>query len=1025
MLSASVRRIVMWATIAALIVALYAALGFFAVPRILRSQLQEFTTEHYGRSISLGEIRFNPFKLALEMRDVALPDSDRQPMLAFKRLFVNIDIASLWRRGASFQEIALEQPFARTLIRPDGSLNLVDLAKPFADEAPPKEKEEPARLFIDKLSVTAGRALFEDRSRRSAFRAELRPITFELLDFSTTGKTGNTYSLSGASAAGERFSWNGAFGLNPLASKGQFEVTALQARTVWNYLRDSLGFEIASGVIGLAGNYDFSTAQEPLTLKVNVSRLGITDLGLRPRGSTDDYVKLASIEIAGTTADVTRQTVTVEKVRVAGGDIRAWRDAQGALNLQELAGPAPVAAAAAATAGTTDAATTTVAVPAAEPATDAPATGASAKATPAKTASSKAESPWVFSAPDISIEGLKITAEDRSVTPVAAFNISPLNAHVSGYTTAPDAGLDLTTDLKLTDSGTIKAQAKVSPDSGALTAQLEVADVDLADFQPYIAQQTSMTLLSGSLGTKLSIERSANGALEIKGDTDVGKLRTVDNALKKDFIKWDRLRLGGIHYKSEPASLRIESIRAQGPYARVIIAADQSLNVTKVLSPATNAPPPPAPPSPLPPAPDSPMPISIGTVQITNGSANFADFWIQPNYAVSLQSLNGSINGLSSNPASRAKLKLEGKVDRYAPAHIDGEVNLLAATVYSDVRMNFKGVDLSSVTPYSGRFAGYKIEKGKLSLDVTYHVDNRKLKADHKFIIDQLQLGERVESPDAVKLPLRLAVALLKDRNGVIDLDLPVGGSLDDPKFRIGPIIWKAVLNLLTKIVTAPFAMLGKLFGGSEEMNLIEFDPGSAALNPAANERLASLLKALKERPQLQLDVPGAFAPNLDRPVLVQRRLQEQLLALNQTDKPAKKRKSVSAEEETALAEKASADLAAQLADPAERYRLLTALYRQELGKDAPLPPAVTAFEETKKRGAVPTDEAIAALDDALTARIEVAESDLEDLGRQRAQAVQEVLLGSGEVDTARLFVINAPPISATGATVRLEMSLK
>jgi hypothetical protein len=163
---------------------------------------------------------------------------------------------------------------------------------------------------------------------------------------------------------------------------------------------------------------------------------------------------------------------------------------------------------------------------------------------------------------------------------------------------------------------------------------------------------------------------------------------------------------------------------------------------------------------------------------------------------------------------------------------------------------------------------------GKLSIDVAYLVENRKLNAKQKFVIDQLELGERVESADAVHLPLKLAVALLKDRNGVIDIDLPMSGSLDDPQFRMGPLIWKAFVGLITKAATAPFALLGSLFGGGEEMNLIEFDAGTSSLDAAANERLASISKALTERPALQLEVPTTYSPDLDSAAIAQRKLE-------------------------------------------------------------------------------------------------------------------------------------------------------
>jgi hypothetical protein len=386
--------------------------------------------------------------------------------------------------------------------------------------------------------------------------------------------------------------------------------------------------------------------------------------------------------------------------------------------------------------------------------------------------------------------------------------------------------------------------------------------------------------------------------------------------------------------------------------------------------------------------------LRIGTVKITNGSANFADFWIQPNYAVSIQGMHGSIVGLSSDPKSRAKVALDGKVDRYAPAKIGGEMNLLSAALFTDMKVSFKGVDMSSVTPYSGRFAGYKIEKGKLSIDVAYKVDNRKLAAEQRFVVDQLQLGERVESPDAVRLPVRLAVALMKDRNGVIDINLPMSGSLDDPQFRLGPLIWKAIVNLFTKAATAPFALLGSLFGGGPEMNLIDFDPGSAALDGAAQERITSLLKALKERPQLQLDIPMSYSRELDGSALAKQKLDAQLQANT---------------------------------DPAQRFDALLAQYKRDYGDDA-APPTNTANVlalPKKKRPIVSLDAANDELTRAIIEKQSPADGDLEQLAQARAHAVQDALLGSGEIDAGRVFILGAKDAPPTEGRVRLALSLK
>ena len=559
------------------------------------------------------------------------------------------------------------------------------------------------------------------------------------------------------------------------------------------------------------------------------------------------------------------------------------------------------------------------------------------------------------------------------------------------------------------------------PDA-AISAHVELAGFDLPALQPYVARYTGLTLLSGQLGTQADITRDAKGRLTLTADTDVTRFRTVDDELRMDFIKWDRLVVSGIRYRSDPAALSIRSVRAQAPYARVIIDGNRHLNITEALKPAAATPAEPAPaataPAPqvsassgttrtaqlAPPAHAASMPVSIGTVTVTNGSANYADQWIQPHFAIGIQQLNGSIDGLSSNPASRAKIDLQGSVDRYAPAHIWGETNLLSQTTYTDISMSYRGIDLTDVTPYSGHFAGYKIAKGKLTVDLKYHIEDRKLTASHHIVVDQLQLGDKVDSPDAVNLPLKLAVALLKDRNGVIDLDLPVTGSLDDPQFRIGPIIWKVFVNLLEKAVTAPFSLLGHLFGGGDEVNVIEFAPGSAMLDSTARSRLDSVAKALYARPGLELDVPSTYSTATDTPALSVQQLQRRL------------------RKQAGLADDAPLPV-----DPQTQFNLLRAQYLGELGAQAPLPPLSAAIATAKKtKGASPDyAPASAELTAALLERIKIDDAQLQSLGTRRAHAVQDALLQGTKIDTVRIFLINGAAQPPAGSSVRLELALK
>jgi len=486
----------------------------------------------------------------------------------------------------------------------------------------------------------------------------------------------------------------------------------------------------------------------------------------------------------------------------------------------------------------------------------------------------------------------------------------------------------------------------------------------------------------------------------------VNKLSAIDNALKQDLIKWDRLAVTGLEYASKPERLGIARVDAAAPYMRLIIAPDQTLNITKLFAPASGTQPAAVQTVNTAEGPKAPggnpggMRISIGTIRMSSGSANFADYWIKPNYAVSLQELNGSIAGLSSDPKSRAKVDLKGRVDRYAPAEISGELNLLSAALFTDMHVKFDGVEMTSVTPYSGHFAGYAIEKGKLSIDVNYLVKDRQLAAKQKFVIDQLQLGDRVESADAVHLPLKLAVALLKDRNGVIDIDLPLTGSLDDPQFRMGPLIWKAFVGLLGKIVTSPFTLLAKLGGGKDEqINQVDFAPGSPTLDPAGQERLAALVKALAERPSLELEVPTAYAPDADGNAIASARLEEKLKTYGQT---------------------ASGDAAA-------RFDLLRKAFDKEMPAKTPLPDSATqALEQRKKKDpALSYDAATQDLTAALLQKHAATEAELGDLARARASAIRDSLLASGSVDAKRVFVLGIKPVAAVDGKVRAELTLK
>jgi hypothetical protein len=421
------------------------------------------------------------------------------------------------------------------------------------------------------------------------------------------------------------------------------------------------------------------------------------------------------------------------------------------------------------------------------------------------------------------------------------------------------------------------------------------------------------------------------------------------------------------------------------------------------------------------------MPIRIKRVEIRDGAADFTDHSVEPNFSVAMLGLHGSVVGLSSDPASRAQVTLDGTVDRYAPVSIKGQLSPFAPANFTDIALNFHNIELTTFNPYSGKFAGYSIAQGKLSTELHYHIEHRKLEASHHVVIDQLEFGAATESKQAVPLPVKLAVALLKDRNGVISLDLPVSGSIDDPTFKIGPIIWKLVVGLITKIVTAPFALLGSLFGGGPQLSYIDFPAGSAVLSDGEAQKLPKLSSALLERPQLKLDVPLHTISATDDDALERAALEQALTAAASPQGGAK--------------HAAPRGKAAGTQSP--RLIALAALYRQRFQAEPVYPAEAGGAPDAASPDVAKTDAAVTtaakpagASQDADAAHIAWLEQELlqqfkptrdqrESLGRARADAVQAALLANQGLPPERVFLTDRESGGGQDGQVRMELKLQ
>jgi len=1006
-----------------LLAALYALGGFVLAPRMLRSALVEDLSKTLGVTPAVGEIHLNPFLFRLEIRDFSLAAPGGQKLLGFGRLFVDFELSSIWHRAYSFADIDIDAPFVNAVVTHDGTLNLSQLtpktppAKPPPEKPPEKTGPLPA-IRIGSFNVSKGLVAYEDHSRPSEFAARLEPINFALANF-TTGAEGGRFTFTASSKLGERVEWHGHLSVQPIESDGEFQIDGLHAHTVWEYLEDRLNFLVNSGTIDLNATYKFSL-RDAVDLQATVSRIAVNDLAVRPREADIDWITVPSLLLSGTTVDLSKRQAHVDSLSLTGVKLVTWLEPDGSFNLLKLAQfrPPPPSAAAVPP-------TSTAAVPPAAAAAP-PVSG-----TP----------PWKFDLRDLTLQEATVSVEDRGTSPAAKVLLAPLSVKVDGVSLDLAKPVTVALDARIDHTGSLSASGDVTPQPLSANVSLKLDGVGLEAVQPYIAQHTSMTLISGRLSGDAKVRYGAKKpALEFAGNISVAGLHTVDNALHDDFINWDRLDVSGITFQHDPDRLDIQQVMARKLYARVIIEPDTSLNVKRVLAgPGATVVAAPAPggapvaataPAPVPATPrgkaasgkvasskaagnaqptaaSATMPMAVKKIVLHAGQANFADLSVQPNFATGIQSIEGTVLGLSSKANSRAKVDIHGAVDAFSPVDITGEVNVLSAALYTDLALNFRNMELSIFNPYSGKFAGYNITKGKLTTELHYKVEGRKLDAQHHITVDQLEFGDKTASKDAVSLPIKLAVALLKDRHGVINLDIPVSGTLDDPTFRLGPIIWKVFVNILEKAVTAPFALLGALFGGGPDLQFVDFRPGAADLDTAAAEKIRTMVKALNERPQLKIEVPIAWVSDLDRPASVEARLLIQVREA-QSAKAGRNKSPADARDFEQL-------------DSSAKVELLTQLYAKDVGGEPNFPPAVTNVKTKPELAAAKADF----LEQVLREHIAVTDGDLTALGQRRAVAVQQALLTETQVDPARVFLVVNDKAKNQDGKVRLELSLK
>nr|WP_169741284.1 DUF748 domain-containing protein [Andreprevotia chitinilytica] len=859
---------------------------------------------------------------------------------------------------------ALKTAYEKTEVKPEAK----------AASAPAKATAKEARkphFAITTLTIDQGSIDVRDATVDFVTRIDGIALHANGLD-SATGKQA-TVKLDLHSDALGQWHHDGKLQLAPISAEGDLTLTAMPLAGLAPFYRSQLAIDPIGGTTDIATHYRFAQPDNaPLELKL--AHLGVTvrDLLIKRAKAKPVLAAAKEIKVENVGLDLAQRQVTLDRVALAAPVLNVTRLADGRFEFATLA-------------------TST--------SPDRSAKHAAKQEPAAPTA------PWKVTLQELAVSDGAAQFEDKTLAGTVPLQLKRVELSAKPLQWPLGGQTQLKLAAQAGRNGTLQVDGVVSPEPLAGKLAIQARQLDMAYAQPYFSPLLNITLASGRLSTKGNLSFKPGHAhdpmaVSYSGNANVTDFYALDKLSGEDFLKWKSLYFGGIDVQTQPINVGLKEIALTDFYAKLMLSPQGRLNLADIVvhdhaptsvtveasAPAAASVPKVAVASAPASAAKAVVPVRIGKITLSGGNINYTDNFVKPNYTANLTDMAGSVAGLSSVDATRATLDLRGSMDRIAPVTISGQLNPLGKDLFLDIQGAVKGYELTAASTYAAKYAGYGIEKGKLSMDVGYHIENGKLQAQNHVVLDQLTLGETPSgSPEATKLPVKFALSLLKDRRGQINVQLPVTGSLDDPQFSVGHIVWQAIFNVLTKIITSPFDALASAFGGGPQFSYVAFEPGIAKLEQKQFDGLTKLSEALADRPALNLDIAGWVDPELDREGL----------------KAAKLAKLMRGAKAGKLADKGEAGDEAALEISAEDYpKLLEQVYKQT---KFPKPKNVLGLSKS-----LPPEE----MHKLLLANLPVTDDDLKALASQRALAVKDFLKGIG-VPEARLFLVN-PKLDAT-----------
>ncbi|WP_455776379.1 DUF748 domain-containing protein, partial [Burkholderia stabilis] len=861
-------------------------------------------------------------------------------------------------------------------------------------EASAKETP-PLDLTIRHFAIDGGTINVDDRVPATPTALSLTKLAATLDGFSLQGKTPAKYTLSTSLSRGGDVRAEGAFTLAEKQADTKLTVDALALPALQPYLGEATRARVLDGTLGATINAKADWGKTPLDAQVADSTVSLKSLKIATPDAKAPAIVLPDASAKIAKVDVAARTAEIASVDASGLALDVKRLKDGQIDLAALAGPAQAS------------------VP---------------KRTVARKAEAAAPS-WHYRIDALNVKDSSANFTDLSTPRPVKLAIKPLELSVQKISDDMTKPLPVQLKATLNRKGSLNVSGDVTAQPLKLGLKINGNRLDAAAFEPYFGSALNATIASALLNAQGNLTfaqvKDAPRAT-YRGDVALVDVRMLDKATSDPFAGWRSLALSNLKANYDEKGTDVDAARVtfSNFYGRVLLDAQGRLNLKDVVAKetgpaqsltrdASKGEPVPLSPGMTPPTaasaagaqqasapaaasatvvvkaatpPQNPVRMHFGELLLQNGRVTYTDNFIKPNYTANLVAITGKIGAFGTDSTTSAPVDVAANLSGNGPISIKGSVNPLIEKPALDLTATAHDIELTNLTPYSAKYAGYPITKGKLNVDLHYQLANDQLSANNHIFIDQLTFGDRVENDTATKLPVKLAISLLKNTRGQIDVNLPVSGSLSNPEFSVGGLIWHAVLNLIAKAVTSPFTLLANAFGGGgEDLGYVEFAPGTYALTDAQQKKLDTVVKMLTEKPSIRLDLIGRVDPAKDTPGLrdayVDRLVRQQKL-------------------KDVVGQGESIDPMSVKVDQAEYGKYLTRAYK--------------AADFKKPRNLVGLQKTLpdADMKQALADHAPADDNALRALAQQRAEAVRQYL--DGKIDSSRVFVV-APKLDAKG----------